>query len=120
MEAQTFAAIGVLSAAFASDPSAPVVPWGTVLNGSDDVSKIGRLFGDTIDDGPVPGASVSTGRDKAVAERPTGSASMASAWAIRRAFATARLPATELAMAAGACPVDTSPASGDCTTRRPR
>ena len=50
-EAQSFAAIGVLSSAFASDPNAPVVPWGTVLNGSDDVSKIGRLFGSTIDDG---------------------------------------------------------------------
>jgi hypothetical protein len=51
VEAQTFAAIGVLSAAFASDPNAPVVPWGTVLNGSDNESKIGKLFGDTIDDG---------------------------------------------------------------------
>ncbi len=51
VEAQTFAAIGVLSAAFASDPNAPVAAWGTVLNGSDAESKIGKLFGDTIDDG---------------------------------------------------------------------
>ena len=50
-EAQTFAAIGVLSSAFASDPNAPVVPWGTTLNGSDDVSKIGLLYGGSIDDG---------------------------------------------------------------------
>ncbi len=50
LEAQTFGAIGVLSAALAMDPNAPVTPWGTVLNGSDDVSKIGSLFGGTIDD----------------------------------------------------------------------
>jgi hypothetical protein len=51
LEAQNFAAIGVLRAAFSSDPNAPVVPWGTVRSGSDDVSKIGMLFGDSIDDG---------------------------------------------------------------------
>jgi hypothetical protein len=51
LEAQTFGAIGVLSSVLANDPNAPVVPWGTVANGSDDVSRIGRLFGDTIDDG---------------------------------------------------------------------
>ena len=49
--AQSFGAIGALSSALASDPNAPVVPWGTVLNGSDDVSKIGTLFGGSIDDG---------------------------------------------------------------------
>ena len=60
-EAQTFAAIGVLSSVFANDPNAPVVPWGTVSNGSDDVSKIGRLFGDTIDDGRGTGGLGLTG-----------------------------------------------------------
>jgi hypothetical protein len=50
-EASEFSAIGVLSSTFASDPNAPVVPWGTQQNGSDDVSKIGLLFGGTIDDG---------------------------------------------------------------------
>ena len=60
-EAQTFAAIGVLSSVFANDPNAPVVPWGTVSNGSDDVSKIGRLFGDTIDDGHGTGGLGLTG-----------------------------------------------------------
>ncbi len=49
-EAQNFAAVGVLAAAFASDPDAPVVPWGTTLDGSDEVSKMGALFGDSIDD----------------------------------------------------------------------
>jgi hypothetical protein len=60
-EAQTFAAIGVLSSVFASDPNAPVVPWGTVVNGSDDASKIGRFFGDTIDDGRGTGGLGLTG-----------------------------------------------------------
>jgi hypothetical protein len=50
-EAATFSAIGVLASAFATDPNAPVVPWGSTLNGSDDVSKIGLLFGGSIDDG---------------------------------------------------------------------
>jgi hypothetical protein len=50
-EAESFAAIGLLRAAFADDQGAPVVPWGTVQDGSDDVSRIGRLFGGTIDDG---------------------------------------------------------------------
>jgi hypothetical protein len=49
-DAQTFGAIGALSAAFASDPDAPVTSWGSVQNGSDDVSKTGSLFGATLDD----------------------------------------------------------------------
>jgi hypothetical protein len=49
-DAETMSAIGVLSS-FATDPDAPVVPWGTVTNGADDVSKIGALFGGSIDDG---------------------------------------------------------------------
>jgi hypothetical protein len=49
-EAQSFAAISLLSSMSSSDPTAPVVPWGSVLNGSDDVSKIGALFGATIND----------------------------------------------------------------------
>jgi hypothetical protein len=48
--AETFGAIGILASTFQNDPNAPVVAWGTVNNGSDDVSKIGRLFGGTIDD----------------------------------------------------------------------
>jgi hypothetical protein len=50
-EAETLSAIGVLSSMFASDQDAPVVPWGSVLNGADAVSKIGNLFGSSIDDG---------------------------------------------------------------------
>ncbi len=34
----------------ASDPDAPTAPWGTVASGSEDVSKMGLLFGKTIDD----------------------------------------------------------------------
>ena len=63
-EAQSFAAIGMLSSMFRSDPSAPVVPWGTVLNGSDDVSKIGLLFGGTIDDGRGTGGLGLTGAEQ--------------------------------------------------------
>jgi hypothetical protein len=48
--AETYGIIGMLSSASLSDPNAPVVPWGTVLNGSDAESKIGRLFGASIDD----------------------------------------------------------------------
>jgi hypothetical protein len=48
--AETFGAIGILASTFHGDPNAPVVAWGTVSNGSDDVSKMGRLFGGTIDD----------------------------------------------------------------------
>jgi len=48
--AETFGAIGILASAFQSDPNAPVVSWGTVSNGSDDVSKTGLLYGGTIDD----------------------------------------------------------------------
>ena len=50
-EASNIGMIGLLRSEFGGDPSAPVVPWGAVLNGSDDVSKIGTLFGDSIDDG---------------------------------------------------------------------
>jgi hypothetical protein len=50
LEAASLGAIGALTTAFASDPNAPVAPWGTVLNGSDDVSKIGMLFPGSIDD----------------------------------------------------------------------
>ncbi|MGO9832627.1 MAG: AgmX/PglI C-terminal domain-containing protein [Polyangiaceae bacterium] len=48
--AETFGVIGILASAFQNDPNAPVVSWGTVSNGSDDVSKIGHLYGGTIDD----------------------------------------------------------------------
>lgn len=48
-EAASWGVIGMLSSA-ANDPNAPTVPWGTTLNGSDDASKVGHLFGATIDD----------------------------------------------------------------------
>jgi hypothetical protein len=50
-DAESMAVIGMLSSMASSDPNAPVVPWGSVLNGADAVSKIGTLFGGTIDDG---------------------------------------------------------------------
>jgi hypothetical protein len=62
-EAQSFAAIGMLTSMFSSDPNAPVVPWGTVLNGSDDVSKIGTLFGAAIGDGLGTGGLGLSGND---------------------------------------------------------
>ncbi len=63
-EAQSFAAISLLSSSFPSDPDAPVSPWGTVRNGSDDVSKIGLLFGGAIDDGRGTGGLGLTGPDE--------------------------------------------------------
>lgn len=48
-EAANFGIIGMLPG-FTNDPNAPTVPWGTTLNGSDDLSRIGHLFGATIDD----------------------------------------------------------------------
>lgn len=63
-EAETTSAVGVLTSLFAGDPSAPVVPWGTVQNGSDDVSKIGRLFGGSIDDARGTGGLGISGLDQ--------------------------------------------------------
>lgn len=48
-EAINWGVIGMLPG-FTGDPNAPTVPWGKTLDGSDDVSKIGHLFGATIDD----------------------------------------------------------------------
>jgi hypothetical protein len=48
-EAANWGLIGMLPG-FTNDPNAPTAPWGTTLNGSDDLSKIGHLFGFTIDD----------------------------------------------------------------------
>jgi hypothetical protein len=48
-EATDWGVIGMLPS-FANDPNAPTVPWGKTLNGSDDLSKVGHLFGGTIDD----------------------------------------------------------------------
>ncbi len=48
-EAANWGVIGMLPG-FTNDPNAPTVPWGTTLNGSDDLSKVGHLFGVTIDD----------------------------------------------------------------------
>ncbi|HEY8088577.1 MAG TPA: AgmX/PglI C-terminal domain-containing protein [Polyangiaceae bacterium] len=48
-EASTWGILGMLPSS-AQDLNAPTVPWGTELNGSDDVNKVGHLFGGTIDD----------------------------------------------------------------------
>lgn len=47
-EAASWGTVGMLASM--SHPDAPTVPWGTVLDGSDDVNENGRLFGATIDD----------------------------------------------------------------------
>ncbi len=48
-EAANWGIIGMLPG-FTNDPNAPTVPWGTTLDGSDDLSRVGHLFGTTIDD----------------------------------------------------------------------
>jgi hypothetical protein len=49
-EASSFGVISAIAGIAASDPNTPVVPWGTALDGSDDQSQMGHLFGATIDD----------------------------------------------------------------------
>lgn len=48
-EAANFGLIGMLPGATQA-LNAPTLPWGTVLNGSDDDNKVGHLFGGSIDD----------------------------------------------------------------------
>lgn len=43
-EAMEFGMIGLLASAAPSDPNAPVVPWGSALNGSDKTSHAGNLW----------------------------------------------------------------------------
>jgi hypothetical protein len=42
--------LGMLPSLAGGDPNVPVVPWGTVLQGADDRSAAGHLYGATIDD----------------------------------------------------------------------
>jgi hypothetical protein len=49
-EVETTSALGLLNTMFASDPNAPVVPWGSTSNGSDNASAVGLLYGATIGD----------------------------------------------------------------------
>jgi hypothetical protein len=48
----------------AGDPNAPVTPWGSVAEGSDDVSKAGHLFDRTIDDAAGSGGLSMSGREQ--------------------------------------------------------
>jgi hypothetical protein len=48
-EAADWGVIGMLGSSTQA-LNAPTVPWGTVLNGSDDDNKVGHLFGGTMDD----------------------------------------------------------------------
>jgi hypothetical protein len=63
-EVDSTSAVGLLSRMFASDPDAPVVPWGSTLNGSDDVSRVGLLYGATIDDARGAGGLGLVGPDQ--------------------------------------------------------
>ncbi len=49
-EAAEFGMIGLINASSSSDPNAPIVPWGTVQNGSDPSSRLGNLWSDDIGD----------------------------------------------------------------------
>ena len=96
VEAQTFAAIGVLSAAFASDPNAPVAAWGTVLNGSDAESRSANSSGTRSTTVEAPEASASAESARAAGECRTRSVSMASTgWATARGRAMAPLRALD-------------------------
>jgi hypothetical protein len=63
-DASTFGAISMLASLAASDPNAPVTPWGTVSEGSDDVSKMGHLFGATLADATGNGGLSLSGREE--------------------------------------------------------
>jgi len=60
--AASFGLIGVLNSA--TDPNAPVVPWGTIQNGADSKSAIGSMFGQTIDDASGTGGLNLWGTDE--------------------------------------------------------
>jgi hypothetical protein len=47
---ERFGIIGMLAAMEQSDPNAPTAQWGSVLNGSDAVSAVGKLYGGSIGD----------------------------------------------------------------------
>ena len=49
-EAADFGVIGMLATLPVGDPNAPVVPWGSTLNGSDDVTAAGHIYGSGIGD----------------------------------------------------------------------
>lgn len=49
-EAREFGMVGLLNAANASDPKAPVVPWGTVLAGADKASYLGNIWSGDMGD----------------------------------------------------------------------
>jgi hypothetical protein len=49
-EAMEFGMIGLLNMGAPSDPNAPVVPWGTALNGADRTSHSGNLWSGDIGD----------------------------------------------------------------------
>jgi hypothetical protein len=63
-DSASFGAISALASLAASDPNAPVTPWGSVAAGSDDVSKVGNLFGATIDDAVGSGGLSMSGPDQ--------------------------------------------------------
>jgi hypothetical protein len=63
-DAATVGMNGVLSSLFATDANAPVVTWGTTQNGSDDVNKIGLLYGGTLDDARGAGGLGFSGQEQ--------------------------------------------------------
>jgi hypothetical protein len=62
--AASWGILGVLASALPSDPNAPVVSWGSTLNGADDASAVGHLYGRTIGDAAGIGGWGLTGDDE--------------------------------------------------------
>ena len=58
-EAADFGMIGLLNLAQASDPNAPVVPWGEMLAGADRESHMGNLWGNELGDASGSGLGLS-------------------------------------------------------------
>jgi hypothetical protein len=63
-EATSYSVVSALAGLAPSDPNAPVAPWGTVSQGSDDVSRVGNLFGATMDDAMGNGGLGLSGSDQ--------------------------------------------------------
>ena len=62
--AEGFGILGMLASMQPSDPNAPTVPWGSVLNGSDTMSAVGKLYGGSINDAIGSGGSGMLGSDE--------------------------------------------------------
>ena len=70
-DASSFAAIGLLASLQARDTLGPPASWGSLLDGTDEVSEVGRLYDGTIDDALGLGGLSASGHDQGGAAEST-------------------------------------------------